>query len=207
MADRNPELQEKLDELERELEEGDITAKGYQKRRTQLFSQYIGPGAFVPPEARGPLRIHSPDDTSQSGSDGHRAATLAALNASSSDKNPQSPTSIHSPKTGRPQSPPFGSPPDHAHPASLLAPGGSFADQRPVIRPHDSLFLGPAPNQGSTAEPSRTGTMVSTDYAFNPEHQSGYGDSQYRQYDGQSRSGTLLDSQGFFFGLCWPTIL
>ncbi|KAH8848292.1 hypothetical protein MCOR27_011090 [Pyricularia oryzae] len=197
MADRNPELQEKLGELDRELEEGDITAKGYQKRRTQLLSQYLGPGAFVPPEARGPLRIHSPDDASQSGSDGHRAATLAALNSSSPDNQPTSPTSVSSPTTGRPQSP-FGLPLEQPHPASLLAPGGSFADQRPVIRPRDSLFLAPGPNQGTIAEPSRTGTMVSTDYAFNPEHQAGYSDSQYMQYEGQSRSGTLLDSQGFF---------
>ncbi|KAL5689675.1 hypothetical protein EMGR_008513 [Emarellia grisea] len=43
MAEENPELQVALRELDRELEEGDITEKGYQKRRTLLLSQFLGP--------------------------------------------------------------------------------------------------------------------------------------------------------------------
>ncbi|KAL8349510.1 hypothetical protein RB598_005069 [Gaeumannomyces tritici] len=203
MADRNPELQAKLDELERELEEGDITTKGYQKRRTQLLSQYLGPGAPVAtaPEGRGPLRIHSADDGSQAGSDGHRATSLAALNSHSNDAGPYSPTSMSSPSAGHPQSP-YGysqyDSPDQQHPATLLRPGGPLADQRPQMKPRDSLFLAPGLGQPSAADPSRTGTMVSTDYAFNPEqHAGGYGDHlQQGHYD--SRTGTLLDSQGYF---------
>ncbi|KAG9528413.1 hypothetical protein KCU71_g23471, partial [Aureobasidium melanogenum] len=38
------ELQAKLRELDHELEEGDITKKGYEKRRTLLLSQFYGHG-------------------------------------------------------------------------------------------------------------------------------------------------------------------
>lgn len=69
-----------------------------------------------------------------------------------------------------------------------------MADRRPAIRQHDSLFLGPAQpqNDGST----RSGTMVSGDYAFNPEQHGGYADPHQNPYD--SRAGTLLDSQAYF---------
>ncbi len=75
-----------------------------------------------------------------------------------------------------------------------------MADQRPSLQANDSLFLGPQQNENST----RSGTMVSGDYAFNPEQhggygvqeQYGYGDQPHNPYD--SRSGTLLDAQGYF---------
>ncbi|AEO58159.1 hypothetical protein MYCTH_2305331 [Thermothelomyces thermophilus ATCC 42464] len=173
MAALSPELQEKLEELDRELEEGDITQKGYQKRRTQLLSQY-GLGN-VPELKTGSPRVHSPDDHHESSQD-HRAASLAALNAGPEPPSPQY-LNVES------------------HPASLLAPGGPMAEQRPNMRQHHSLFLSSAP----VAEPStRSDTMVSGDYAFNPEqHNLGYGDQpQQNPYD--SRTGTMLDSQAYF---------
>jgi len=67
------------------------------------------------------------------------------------------------------------------------------AEHRPSMLQHDSLFLAPAPNEAST----RSGTMVSGDYAFNPEHHGPYADvAQQNPYD--SRTGTLLDSQAYF---------
>ena len=39
----NPELQAQLRQLDHELEEGDITQKGYEKRRTMILSQYLSP--------------------------------------------------------------------------------------------------------------------------------------------------------------------
>ncbi|GAB1320063.1 hypothetical protein MFIFM68171_10273 [Madurella fahalii] len=188
MAELSPELQGRLDELERELEEGDITQKGYQKRRTQILSQYGFEGIAEP--RGGGLRIHSPDDDSyQLGGDGHRAASLAALNANSS--NSRSPDSLGSAAEYRPQSP-YVNP--EMHPASLLAPGGPVAENRPNMRHHNSLFLSATPvNEGST----RSGTMVSGDYAFNPEQHMEYADQlQQNPYD--SRTGTLLDSQAYF---------
>ncbi|KAH7374793.1 acyl-CoA ligase [Plectosphaerella cucumerina] len=224
-AQLDPELQDQLDELEKELEEGDITEKGYQKRRTQLLSRYgafdFSGGEQQQQQRPGGLSIHSPTDGGPN--EGHRAAALAALGGRESD--PSSPTS----PSQRSQSPYAQSSagyvsPDPTSPPGLLRPGGPMGELRPAIRPHDSLFLAPAPGDPS----SRSGTMVSTDYAFNPDQQSVYdqqgpyaqqGDGyqghqdqqhmyhdQYQQqqdpYQGHydSRSGTMLDSTGYFSG-------
>lgn len=86
-----------------------------------------------------------------------------------------------------------------------------MAESRPNIRAHDSLFLAPASgNDDST----RSGTLASADYAFNPEYQPQPGiysaeppqgafdqpqgpyDPSQGAYDGRSR--TLLDNQVYF---------
>lgn len=67
-----------------------------------------------------------------------------------------------------------------------------MADHRPHMRQNDSLYLNTAPGAPST----RTGTMVSGDYAFNPEQHGHYVEQSQNPYD--SRTGTLLDSQGYF---------
>ncbi|OTB07970.1 hypothetical protein M426DRAFT_71418 [Hypoxylon sp. CI-4A] len=203
MAQLSPDLQERLNDLEKELEEGDITEKGFQKRRTQLLSQYLGPGDLT--NATGGLRIHVPDDEPPNTSAGHRDAAYAALNTASPIPNPEdaySPSTITSPADWRPQSSgPSNSGFSHGseHPAGLLRPGGPMAEYRPTLTQRDSLFLNPtasyAQNMGSDP-PTRSGTMVSGDYAFKPEHQSGYGPPPPNPYDG--RTGTMLDSQGFF---------
>ena len=69
MAEDNPELQHKLRELDHELEEGDITAKGYQKRRTLILSQYLGPSSG---DAQRGLRIHNPEDPTHTSQDSSR---------------------------------------------------------------------------------------------------------------------------------------
>ncbi|KAL2270482.1 hypothetical protein VTJ83DRAFT_2666 [Remersonia thermophila] len=197
MAAIHPELQAKLEELDRELEEGDITQKGYQKRRTQLISQY-GLTGDLKELSLGGLRIHNPDEPYQGHPnghpDGHRAASLAALSGGASG--PSRSDTFVTASEHRPLSAyeSVGS-----HPASLLAPGGPVADQpgRASARPHDSLFLTSSPLNDPS---SRSGTMVSGDYAFNPEHQPvGYGEPLPpggNPYD--SRAGTLLDSQAYF---------
>ncbi|KAL2015860.1 hypothetical protein VTK56DRAFT_4679 [Thermocarpiscus australiensis] len=188
MAELSPDLQEKLNELERELEEGDITQKGYQKRRAQLLAQY---GIGDVSELRvGGLRVHSPADSYHPPNDGHHGSSLAALDANSA--NLRSPESLGSPTEYRPQSTYLN---PETHPSSLLAPGGSIAGHRPNMRAHDSLFLSGPPVVNE--ESARTATMVSGDYAFNPERHAGYADQpQQNPYD--SRTGTLLDSQAYF---------
>ncbi|KAI0380971.1 acetyl-CoA synthetase-like protein [Hypomontagnella monticulosa] len=202
MAQLSSDLQEKLSELERELEEGDITEKGFQKRRTQLLSQYLGPETLT--DATGGLRIHvPPDDDVPNTSSGHRDAAYAALSTTNPDPDDTySPSTIRSPVDWRPQSSGFPtSGPSHAteHPAGLLRPGGPLAEQRPALSQRDSLFLNPTANYAQTMgsdPPTRSGTMVSGDYAFKPEHQAGYGPQPPNAYDG--RTGTMLDSQGYF---------
>ncbi|KAI2639794.1 acetyl-CoA synthetase-like protein [Hypomontagnella submonticulosa] len=201
MAQLSSDLQEKLSELERELEEGDITEKGFQKRRTQLLSQYLGPDALT--NATGGLRIHAPDDDVPTTSGGHRDAAYAALNLANPDPDDTySPSTITSPVDWRPQSSGFPtSGPSRAteHPAGLLRPGGPLAESRPALSQRDSLFLTPAANYAQAMvsdPPTRSGTMVSGDYAFNPEHQAGYGPQPPNTYG--SRTGTMLDSQAYF---------
>ncbi|KAK6843054.1 AMP-binding domain-containing protein [Apiospora arundinis] len=192
MAQFDPDLQAKLDELERELE----------KRRTQLLSQYIDPGEEIA-KATGGLRIHSADDDVYGSSDGHRGAALAALSSNTPEHAaPYAPPSHISHADWRPQSsgPPQSSHSHgYEHPAGLLRPGGPLAETRPDLSARDSLFLnaGPSFSMGSDP-PTRSGTMVSGDYAFRPEfQQGGYGQQPpQNQYD--SRTGTMLDSQGYF---------
>ena len=67
-----------------------------------------------------------------------------------------------------------------------------MAEHRPAMLQHDSLFLGTTANETST----RSGTMVSGDYAFNPEQHGIYADlAQQNPYG--SRTGTMLD-QAYF---------
>ncbi|KAM3499323.1 hypothetical protein MY10362_007412 [Beauveria mimosiformis] len=186
MADYSPELDSQLRHLQRELEEGDITEKGFQKRRTLLFSQY-GPPPVPPPQSG--LRIHSVDNSSHPVNDGHRVAAMAAMGGGVA---PRPGSSYHHPDDP-PYSPSSWAPtPDHN--PSTLRPGVPIPDIRPPGPTHrDSLFvLGP----GGTMGPSRSGTMVSGDYAFNPDQQGFYPHSQPPPAD--SRTHTLLDSQGYF---------
>ena len=81
-----PDLEEALRKLDEELEEGDITRKGYEKRRTLILSQFINPQPPLQHSQEqagvrsGGLRVHSPDDSDHPASnDASRAASLAAL--------------------------------------------------------------------------------------------------------------------------------
>ena len=73
-AEENPELQAKLRALDHELEEGDITEKGYHKRRTLILSQFLNSTHVE--QAEPGLILHSPDDTTSSPQDGERSTSL-----------------------------------------------------------------------------------------------------------------------------------
>lgn len=91
------------------------------------------------------------------------------------------------------QRPPSSYTASEQHPAASLRPGVPMND-RPGVPHRESLFFGaPAGNSGP---PTRSGTMVSGDYAFNPDQHSVYVDP--RQPPPDSRTHTLLDSQGYF---------
>ncbi|KAH8815856.1 hypothetical protein F5884DRAFT_773901 [Xylogone sp. PMI_703] len=214
MEMNNPELQERLRVLDQELEEGDITEKGYQKRRTLLLSQYFSPSQ-TPADPQG-LRVQTPEYSAQPSNDGSRRTSFAAVNnpqysnpqsgpyppqnyAPRPDSSPQSPTRSASSGMGtiRNSSGSFVNPP---------VQGFSYAGRSQDLRlgihnPNDELFLpGPDDTQyGRPGEPSMsTETMGSGHYAFNPAHQGGYGEQPGDIYD-QGRSGTMLDSQQGYF--------
>ncbi|KAJ8111453.1 hypothetical protein ONZ43_g5617 [Nemania bipapillata] len=203
MAQLSQDLQQKLSELEKELQEGDITEKGFQKRRTQLLSQF-GP----PTTSFGGLRIHTVDDDPPAVGGDHRGAALAALNAGSPDPDASwSPNTVTSPVDWRPMSSgpsgqirsPHGVDAGADAAAGLLRPGGPLAaEYRPTLLQRDSLFLPPSanyPEPMASDPPTRSGTMVSGDYAFKPEYQGGYS-QQPARYD--ARAGAMMDSQAYF---------
>lgn len=170
MAEEIPELQEKLRDLDVELEEGEITQKGYQKRRTLILSQYLAP----PGESARGLRLHSPDDTAHPTNDGSRAASFAAL-------------------TQRSLSPR----PDMAQPRARIggpeATGGQLGVRNPSPGPSSS-------GQGSySSRPSQEQGRGDGQYAFNPANDGAYG-GQPGGDDGsgsQTRQSTMLD-QAYF---------
>ncbi|KIW90324.1 uncharacterized protein Z519_08968 [Cladophialophora bantiana CBS 173.52] len=201
-----PELEDALRRLDEELEEGDITRKGYEKRRTLILSQYINappPGlqsqlqSQPQPQSRG-LRIHSPDDSDHPApNEASRAASLAAL-------------------TGRP----VGSPsrngtmtedhPSMSRRASVLrdeyndprrsiTPQGHlqrFQERETGSLPHGSMsgssFDGRRETFMTANDQSRAETLLSQNYAFNPETQQNYGGID-------TRNSTMLDSQQGYF--------
>ncbi|KAK5418813.1 hypothetical protein LTR06_002564 [Exophiala xenobiotica] len=195
MAGVNPELEDALRKLDEELEEGDITRKGYEKRRTLILSQYISPH---PSQSRG-LRVHSPDDSDHPASnDASRAASLAALTGRSVSGHSRNGTMTESyPGTGRQASiiideysndPRRSSTPQslvqrfqerEADPTSRRSTSGSSYDNR------NDTFL------TANNDFSRTQTLLSQNYAFKPENHQNYG--------GPERNSTMLDSQQGYF--------
>ena len=75
-----------------------------------------------------------------------------------------------------------------------------MANQQPNLSQRDSLFFGAGPgfpNVSAPDEPhTRTGTMVSGDYAFRPEYQAGYDQPQPSPWE--ERTGTMRDSHAMF---------
>ncbi|KAJ4362647.1 hypothetical protein N0V95_001355 [Ascochyta clinopodiicola] len=200
MADTHPELQAKLQELDHELEEGDITQKGYEKRRTVLLSQYLGP------EQAAQLQHDLRQSPAQSEGSGSRTASLAALSG------PQGPA--YDPRASIASSN-F----EYAPPSAAAGPAGTtqymayppsqvgrFQERQLGLR---TASLQRAPSQGSeTFLPrphtpeysySREGTMMGANYAFNPDTHQGYDGGFPSPGADASRRSTMLDvNQGYF---------
>ncbi|EER38198.1 meiotically up-regulated gene 62 protein [Histoplasma capsulatum H143] len=226
MAEENPELLSALRRLDQELEDGEITQKGYDKRRTLILSHYLtsNDGNLVD---RG-LRITSPTVA------GHRVSQLGLYSPPSSsqgsrpasstlsDERPHSdalPTNF----TGREQErvagngmagrDSTGSAPHSVQSGNQLAQiqeqelGFSVRSERqPSTASFDSLFLPKGSGQpGNNHDDSRSGTLRSHNYAFNPADQPDYGEPQAGSYGppgssgGPTRQSTMLDSQQAFF--------
>ncbi|KAG5981930.1 hypothetical protein E4U55_002491 [Claviceps digitariae] len=206
MADFHPELQAKLDDLQHELQEGDITEKGYQKRRALLLAEYgygepsappQAPPAPTPPPPRTGLRIHDPDSPTHAPQDGHPVPVYHSLDEG--DGNAFSPVSHANSGLGfQPQI--LNAQSDS--PAGLLRPGSAVAERSGSAH-RESFYLQTAATSNDAS--SRSGTMLSRDYAFNPEQHGAYADAGLQQHHYQhqhhlfdGRTQTLRDSQGYF---------
>ncbi|KAM3423444.1 hypothetical protein BST61_g875 [Cercospora zeina] len=204
----NPEMQAQLRQLDHELEEGDITQKGYEKRRTVILSQYLSPEQI---EAAGLANDRSMSMTSAGPTAHHRQTSDGSIQPS-----------IHGPEHiayspdyghGVHQQQQYG----HAYPPRPVTPGSMasgpvqrFHEQQLGIPPRSTQRQGSgglrALTPGSRPESpgsrnsigSTANTMMNSDYAFNPS------DPKHAQHpwspDGSgSRMSTMLDSQQGYF--------
>ncbi|KAI4114403.1 MAG: hypothetical protein LQ345_004807 [Seirophora villosa] len=190
MAEDNPDLQEKLKQLDSELADGDITEKGYQKRRTLILSQYLTP-THIEQAQRG-LRVHSPDDTAHPSNDGSRSASFAALTARSNAASHE--TQAQGGWDVRPGN-------DH-----LPSQVSRFQDRQLGVRnpSFDNASFEFSRPGSSNGDSTRQGISRSTsDYAFNPATEAGYASGPARDDDmidgSQARQSTMLDSQQLYF--------
>ena len=184
MAENNAELRSKLEELEHELADGDITRKGYEKRRTVLLSEYMGYGQ----DDRG----SSPNGQSRSPpqrSDRLRQASIGSK-LSFSDGNDRTFSSLD---------------PLHFY-APPLSQTGRFQDRTLGVannsQPMSSSSSTLAPSEGPyNHDTSRTQTLARADYAFNPAEQATAEAQEpppVNVHGLESRRDTLVDQQAYF---------
>lgn len=214
MADDNVELQRRLQELDLELDEGDITQKGYEKRRTAILSNFFTPQQLDDLKGEngdlGGFRFHSPSTSiGSAGTPGHEknssygSITLGPYaGAIAQDYNAQSDYGNGRGSVGggaaemsvRPPTPGAYEP----GPPSQVQ---RFQEQQLGMRPQQLRVKN---SSGSFDRPQSRGsqysspdsTMVgssSQSYAFNPDQHS-------QQWGDDSRQSTMLDSsqQGYF---------
>ncbi|KAL8867339.1 MAG: hypothetical protein Q9174_005728, partial [Haloplaca sp. 1 TL-2023] len=188
MAEDNPELQDKLRELDSELADGDITEKGYQKRRTLILSQYLTP-THVEQAQRG-LRVHSPDDTAHPSNDGSRSASFAALNARSASyekrNNANNGSDGWSTRAGQEQIP---------------SQVNRFQERQLGVRnpsSDDLSFDNSRPGSSNGDSSGQAFSRSVSNYAFNPSNEEGQKE-QDNEYGDSTRQSTMLDSQQYHF--------
>lgn len=214
MAD-NPELQAQLEELDHELQEGDITRKGYEKRRTMILSQFLGPQEVE--RLNTGLRVHSVDDSNHPGSD--RAQSFGNISAGpyANAYDPErdnaglaSYDNIGRGGYGNGGADWGGQPGYDAGPPSQVQrfQERELGIQRPPIQQRQSSYgMMPRPSTPGSRPESRgsyygsgDATMVGSDYAFNPDNKTPPGEQpgSWGSPGGNSRLSTMMDSQGYF---------
>lgn len=213
MASISPELEDELRALDHELEEGDITKKGYDKRRTAILSKYLAPAPA--PERRTGLQIHRPDDTTHPAAsrDDLRADSLSRLEGagrrSSTNDSLRSATMTAVPTQFSRQSsisaydePPM-QPPSHASRFIQQqvgggvggAGGGAAAGLGLAGARHMSIASMDDRRSTMTRgslDNSRTQTLLHQDYAFNPDQQQVYSPGP------ETRTSTMVGTEGYF---------
>jgi len=177
MTTLDPAVQRQLEQLDQELEEGDITRKGWEKRRTLLLSELVGPSQGVQPlngDGRLPTLSHRRNVSSNS-----FASSVSH------------PPSSYVPHVAI-QEPPA------MHPARLQARNMSMVNNdRRSMSGQSSLHIPPSSEHSSSMSDSRAPTMQRSDYAFNPaEHADHISGAPIPAED--SRMSTMVDSQAYF---------
>ena len=197
MAEDNPELQHKLRELDRDFEDGDLTRKGYEKRRTLILSQYLGSASGQP--ERG-LRIHNPEDTRHPSQESSRAPSLIQESAGSylsSDASGGWPTRSTDPSTQSSSAQELNGSSQTAHhlepenPRRLLVRNPSYNDDG---KEFNAPIMAGFPAQEGAGD----------DRPFNPDdtcnggaHHPPHGDTGPAD-EPSTRQSTLMDNQHYF---------
>jgi acyl-CoA synthetase (AMP-forming)/AMP-acid ligase II len=191
--DNNAELQRRLQQLDSELEDGDITQKGYEKRRTAILSEYLSPQQLGDLRGEGAglggFRFHSPSQSIGSSAGGHAKTDSYGSITAGPWANEYNAMGGEMENGGGPSS---------AGPPSRVQ---RFQEEQLGMR-------GPGQQRqssiGSMERPASRGSMYSSpettmvgsnNYAFNPSQ----GQQQGWSPEG-SRQSTMLDSaaQGYF---------
>lgn len=214
MAENHPELQAQLQQLDQELAEGDITQKGYEKRRTLIISQYLSPAEL----ARSPYRLVDVREEPTAAGAGQYAPGPAHGRIASHGSIP----SIAEPQ----QDPGYG----YGELGAAGQPGGYVVEPPSQVHRFQEQQLGmqvPALHQrpsegglrplalaGGSRPPSRgsqfstgqyssgQGTMVNSDYAFKPPSDRPVSEAGTASWigggggDDHSRMSTMLDATG-----------
>lgn len=179
MDEETPELRSKLQELDHELAEGDITRKGYEKRRTVLLSEYMGNGL----EDRG----NSPKGSSRSPPASTRLRhTSVGSKLSFTDGNDRTYSSLD---------------PLHFNAPPPSQPGRFQLGVTNNTKPMSSSSSTLAPSEGPyNHDTSRTQTLARSDFAFNPAEHVAQETQQAPppSVGPESRRDTLADQQAYF---------
>lgn len=187
MADHHPELQIRLQELDQELHDGEITAKGYQKRRTLLFDQY-GTGPVIQQQMMqaGGLRLHNPDDTVHPASNtGSRAVSIVTR-----AKQSQIPAGLDGSEYG-PGNNGYGAGYD---PGKLQVRNPSSTPMHPLDSQH---LIRRDDSYPASFDNSSSPTIRSSNYAFNPDNDPAYHPDQGSLPEQGTRQSTLVDQRYF----------
>ncbi|KAI9721579.1 MAG: hypothetical protein M1828_005069 [Chrysothrix sp. TS-e1954] len=170
--DLQAEMQARLEELDKELDEGDITRKGYEKRRTLILSEFFAPATTRSEDSRRSQSSQRPVSHAPSASDDANQASLHALHFDV----PPSQVARFQEKQGqlRAPTPQFGAVSDGTSSST-----GSRAQT--MSRSDFAFNPGDTPSQ-ETPRPT--------------EHQRQ--SSAYWQQPSDSRMSTMLDSQQYF---------
>ncbi|KNG88587.1 hypothetical protein ANOM_003514 [Aspergillus nomiae NRRL 13137] len=202
MADDNPELNSALRNLDRELEEGDITQKGYQKRRTLLLSQFFGPNSG--------LEVNTPSSGGPSSSltsSNNAPPAILSVRPPTAESTAQGFPSFTNGRDNTPGSGSFGYDrrisADTQHTVDRDSAFLQALDRMPSSGSYDSLFLPKSQQAPVTPEDTRTATLLSQNYAFNPGPYQEHLDEPAGVYEmppgGITRQSTMLDSQQGYF--------
>ncbi|KAL1954802.1 hypothetical protein VTO42DRAFT_706 [Malbranchea cinnamomea] len=213
MADDNPELQAALRALDQELADGEITEKGYQKRRTLILSKYLSSSNNASSRDRS-LNVGGRYSTSRQDS-----LSPVTLNRSSfqdrrssnnipGDARCRESENLSINLTGSPNPAYSGEQGGHAYPTNISsiqeAELGFSLKEIPKTSSasYDPVFLPAAPPESESYNPSRTGTLLSQNYAFNPEqleYDDGRRNTHVASSGGATAHSSMLEAQQAYF--------